>query len=148
MLANGKDVNFLMLNGEVFAKTYDDIIGKKISVPEKTMMFTQNTNTNSNDAFKWNLVNHNPNNSDDIIYRTDEALKILASNCQATVLDWFMAKTSRNHTNQDKDNVVDMVGLWFLARIKVRNRDTPGWVWSDGTRTCWVRAKDVEIIES
>lgn len=148
MLANGENVNYLMLNGEVFAKTYDDIIGKKISVPDKTMIFTQNTNTNSYDAFKWDLVDHNPDIPGALIYRTDEVLKILAANCQATVLDWFLAKTSRNHTNQDKDDVIDMVGLWFLAKIKVRNRDTPGWVWSDGTRTCWVRAKDVQIIES
>lgn len=148
MLAKGKNVNYLMLNGEAFTKTYDDIIGKKISVPDKTMIFTQNTNTNSYDAFKWNLVDHNPDIPGALIYRTDEVLKILAANCQATVLDWFLAKTSRNHTNQDKDNVIDMVGLWFLAKIKVQNRDTPGWVWSDGTRTCWVRAKDVQIIES
>lgn len=148
MLANGKNVNYLMLNGEVFAKTYDDIIGKKISVPFNTIALTYNTNKENNDVFEWNLVNHNPDISGAIAYRTNEALKILAANCQATVLDWFLAKTSRNHTNQDKDNVIDMVGLWFLAKIKVQNRDTPGWVWSDGTRTCWVRAKDVQIIES
>ena len=148
MLANGKDVNYLMLNGEVFAKTYDDIIGKKISVPDKTMMLTLNTNKNTDDAFKWNLVDHSPDISGAFIYRTDEVLKIYSLNCKATVLDWIMAKTSRNHTSQDKDNVIDMVGLWFLAKIKVRNPQSQGWVWNDGTRTCWIRAKDVKIIES
>ena len=148
MLAGGKDVNYLMLNGEVFTKTYDDIIGKKISVPYNTIALTRNTPTKNEDIFKWNLINHNPDISGAIAYSTDEALKILATNCQATVLDWFMAKTSRNHTSQDTGNVIDMIGLWFLAKIKVQNPDKPGWVWSDGTRTCWVRAKDVQIIES
>lgn len=148
MFVNGENVNYLMLNGEVFAKTYDDIIGKKISVPYNTIALTRNTSTKGEDIFKWNLINHNPDISGAIAYRTDEVLKILATNCQATVLDWFMAKTSRNHTSQDKDNVIDMVGLWFLAKIKVQNPDKPGWVWSDGTRNCWVRAKDVDIIES
>ena len=140
MLANGKEVNYLMLNGEVFAKTYDDIIGKKISVPNGAMVLTNNGYYTQR-CFDWNLKNQRTDIINNTAFCTDNALKKTAVNTETVVKDWFLAKTSRNHKNQDSDTVIDIYCLWYMALINISDSNIK-------TAYCWVRAKDVKIIES
>lgn len=136
MLINGKEVNNLIIDGERFARTYDNLIGKKVWIPVNTIAFNsiasiyRRTNSEYYYADWSNQVrNHwtdGPEHKDDKYGQT------------ATVKDWQMKIGFKSEVAPNSD-YVSFWGIWLCV----------GDVSANGPQgNLWVNLKDVTILQS
>ncbi|KGG53982.1 hypothetical protein [Lactobacillus sp. wkB10] len=136
MLMNGKEVNNLIIDGERFARTYDNLIGKKVWIPVNTNAFNSiasiyhRTNSEYNYA-DWNnqirsRLTDGPEHKDDKYGQT------------VTVNDWQMKIGFKPEVAPNSD-YVSFWGIWLCV----------GDVSANGPQSnLWVNLKDVTILQS
>lgn len=137
MLMNGKDVNNLIVDGERFTRTYDNLLGKKIWIPYNTTVFNSISSVyafleNENYHSKWNnmvwsYLAKGGENRGGKVGQT------------AVVIDWQM-KIGYKPEVATTSNTVSFWGLWLCV-------DKVDVVGSQETEM-WVNSKDITSLDS
>lgn len=136
MLMNGKEVNNIIIDGERFARTYDNLISKKVWIPA-------NTNAFDSIASIYRRINseyHYADWSNQVrSHLTDgPELKDGKSGQTVTVKDWQMKIGSKPEVAPNSD-YVSFWGLWLCV----------GNINANGPQSnLWVNSKDVTILQS
>lgn len=137
MLMNGKEVNNIIIDGERFTRTYDNLLGKKIWIPVNTTVFNSIGSIymfleSENSYKKWNNVVFS--------YEVSGAENKGGKYGQtATVIDWQM-KIGYKPEIATTSNSVSFWGLW-LCVDKVD-------VGATQQTEMWVNSKYITILDS
>ncbi|RMC46507.1 hypothetical protein [Lactobacillus sp. ESL0230] len=126
MLLNGKDVKTLALNGDVFIKNYDGLIGKKLTLTAGKPHFGSVCDHLYEMSFNDTTCNWGYMNS-------IQALKEYGA-VTATITGWYYASASQDLKLPNDDTNVSWYGLWLKADKIYGNTDR------------WVRYCDVQIL--
>lgn len=126
MIVNGKEIQALALNGEIYNKNYDSLIGKKLTLKAGKPHFgsvcsSLDLMSSNNITCNWGYMS------------TLQALKEYSA-VTATITGWYYASSSPNLNKPNDDNHVSWYGLWLKIDKIYGNSDR------------WVRYCDVQIL--